>query len=363
MDEVTVLLEQLVENPDDAGLLAVLGDVLEGRGDSRGELIAMQLGIKQSSLADAVAIGRRREELIAQHTPELVQLLRGGEKFVWGAGYIRRFELGMRTGNPMDVAAWLDDPTGREVIADALAELWAHPSMQLLQELVATAASAIALFAINPPHAVRVLTIARGSPADIEALGELVAKLPHLQRIQVLGDPELDRLVHPTVATVAIDSYSTVSRVADLSRARLPGLRRLEIHHRHHARDPLDEVLEYLARGGLLDRLTHLTLPNGELSMQGVTALAGGLGTRTLTRLELGDRDPIPRHVSDALAKLTDELVALVAPEATTAVEHANKPEWGRGTIVRRYDNKIEIEFANAGTKVFKADAAFLRYV
>ena len=48
---------------------------------------------------------------------------------------------------------------------------------------------------------------------------------------------------------------------------------------------------------------------------------------------------------------------------ASDAIEHTGKPEWGRGTIVREYDGKLEIAFEHGGTRTLKADAPFLRRV
>jgi hypothetical protein len=37
-------------------------------------------------------------------------------------------------------------------------------------------------------------------------------------------------------------------------------------------------------------------------------------------------------------------------------------PQWGRGTIVRRFEGKVAIDFPHGGMKVFRADAPFLRF-
>jgi hypothetical protein len=50
-----------------------------------------------------------------------------------------------------------------------------------------------------------------------------------------------------------------------------------------------------------------------------------------------------------------------VAADQALWVEHASKPEWGRGTIVRRFDGKLEVKFPGHGVKVFRAAAPFLR--
>src|SRR5262249_47266057 len=110
-------------------------------------------------------------------------------------------------------------------------------------------------------------------------------------------------------------------------------------------------------------QLTHLSLHGGQLSARGIAALGYGLGDRRLTRLELSGR-PLPALLNEQLAEVCEELVSadVIAPEPVEPwVEHANKPEWGRGRIVRRFDGKVEVAFPRAGIKVFKADAPFLR--
>ena len=111
---------------------------------------------------------------------------------------------------------------------------------------------------------------------------------------------------------------------------------------------------------GWLGRLERLDLADGELSARGVKALADGLAGRKLARLDVS-RNPLPLGQRAPLAALCDELVFPAAPpDRRGFVTHANKPEWGRGQIVRRYDDKIEVEFPGIGRKVFKADAPFL---
>jgi hypothetical protein len=127
-------------------------------------------------------------------------------------------------------------------------------------------------------------------------------------------------------------------------------------------RDDLDEVCSLLA-ARWLPRLTHLSFTGGVLSEAGVAALERGLDGRRLRRLELLEAE-VPLGAQARLARLCDELAFPVpAPSTEQAVwvEHAAKPEWGRGEIVRRFDGKLEVKFPGHGVKVFKADAPFLR--
>ncbi|MEJ7599983.1 MAG: hypothetical protein WKG01_18900 [Kofleriaceae bacterium] len=148
-DEIEPLLAQLVDDPDNPTVLAVIGDVLERLGDPRGELIAMQLGIKRSTVAGAVEIARRREQLLESLTPVMPPPIAGTDRFHWGTGYIRRLELGMRS---------LPVPRA----PDALATLWEHESLRILPELMVTHAGGATLLAAYPPPAVRSLELGRG---------------------------------------------------------------------------------------------------------------------------------------------------------------------------------------------------------
>jgi len=143
----------------------------------------------------------------------------------------------------------------------------------------------------------------------------------------------------------------------------LPGLRRL-VFAPWFPHVPIDGDCTWLARSGLLAQLAELTL-EGSTTGAGADALATALGGRKLARLEL--RTPeIAADVRARFAALCDELVCRdAAPTAPSEewVEHVNKPEWGRGRVIRRFDDKLEIAFAAAGTKVLVASSPLLRPV
>ena len=70
---------------------------------------------------------------------------------------------------------------------------------------------------------------------------------------------------------------------------------------------------------------------------------------------------PVQPEVRTLLVPLARELfLPRQLAEGGTIYEH---PEWGRGTVVRRYDNKLEIEFPTAGRKVFTVNAPILRRI
>src|SRR5437667_409291 len=91
---------------------AVLADQLQARGDTRGELIAMQLAMASGRTSE---LAHRRAELMHALAPPLDP----GDRLVWGTGFVRRLELADKTGARL---------------ADTIA-LWQHPSLRVLSEL------------------------------------------------------------------------------------------------------------------------------------------------------------------------------------------------------------------------------------
>jgi hypothetical protein len=157
------------------------------------------------------------------------------------------------------------------------------------------------------------------------------------------------------------------ARMTELAPRGLPELHELAVTGTSDARD-FDYLITVLANTGWLVRLDDLTLARGDLSAFGAGQLAAALGGRRLTRLDLtGTR--VRRSLLSQLERTTDQLVTTEvvhelgpAPEPVEAVEHAQHPEWGRGRVVRRFDGKIEVEFPEIGRRVFRADAAALRF-
>jgi hypothetical protein len=361
------LLAQLADDPTNTSLLAVLGDALEREGDPRGELIAMQLGLVEANVEDAVAIARRREELRARLTPEIPAPLEPWlrSRFQWGIGYIRSFDLGILHGTPSLLDVYLDR---RDALAAALGELWSHPSLRLLHEVIAVHGGANLLLALAPPPMVRSLVTARGAvdvpdgvATDLEALGVVLWKLPRLARLQITSDIELDRVEHHFVETLVLERWTGFFSLRLLDRKALPALRSLAIAGASEEFDH-GETCDDLARTGLLEQIDRLAI-RGPVApaMRSVRALERGLAGRKLAELDVGG-PVLERDVFDALGRLCEQLVGKPADQVLTWVEHANKPEWGRGAIVRIADGKVEVDFPGGGRKVFKADAEFLRF-
>jgi uncharacterized protein (TIGR02996 family) len=316
VSEVEALLVQLADDPDNATLLAVLGDLLEGQGDPRGELIAMQLGLRTSSVADAVAIARRRNQLRDQLTPPIPSALEPWlrAKFQWGIGFVRSLDLGILWSSQRPLFDAL--ATDGEVLGAALGELWAHPSMRFLREVIAHHAGAGALLATNPPAMARALTISRGAinvpPGvmnDVDAVGVVLAGIPRLERLRIATDFELQRIVHPAVTSLVLENWTGFFPLDRLARAALPALRGLRVVCTESELEHAD-FCDDLSRGGWLGQLDRLAIHTLDApSPRSAQILATGLAGRRLEQLDLGTQ-PVDRTVLDALVPLAREVVA-----------------------------------------------------
>ncbi len=370
---LTPLLEQLADDPENAELVAIIGDLYQARNDPRGELIAIQLGLRIATYAaPEVAnprgrtraqpvedmttknLGARRDQLITQLTPKLPDNV---DLSLWGLGFIRRVEIGRRT------AAGIQEISG----------LWRHASLRVLSELrlelpgSVDDAATIAHLAELLPRSLRILELA-GSATAAATIQPILAALPRLADLTFLGRLPDPSLTHAGLASITIAGQSSnvapSSAVAFLRPEHLPAVRRLVLRDWMFDRDPLAE----LARSQWLAVIDHLVIdkPYTEQTQQMPLAwaatLAEALGDRKLKRLEITTM-PIPLPVRAALTPLCDELIcpahAVVLDDATTHVMHANKPEWGRGKIIKRANGKLEVKFGKE-VKVFKADAPFL---
>ena len=325
------LLVELEAAPQDRGLLGVLGDHLQQRGDERGELII--LGLAASTDPDARA---RRRELTAALSPEL------GSK-TWGIGFLSELSL------------WItDEPLSR--CAAALS----HPSCRLLASLQIKLSRPVAAGPAPPdlqlpagllPRSLRTLELGgAAAPSDLSSL----RYLEHLQIDNIRG------LAHPTLASLQIHTET----IEECDPRQLPAVRRLAIHVPHWLRYQEHAIVEPLVRAGWIEQLTELALHDVPLDVANVELLARALAGRRLARLSIANSG-LTRFDRPELQALCTELVfecnGTTPPSATTLhVEHINKPEWGRGRILREYDGKVEIAFAS-GTRTFKADAPFLR--
>jgi hypothetical protein len=365
------LLAQLADAPENPELVAIIGDLFQSRNDPRGELIAIQLATRtlkrergpeiggprsrSQAIEDPTAKGmiQRRDELMAHLTPRLD----AADRSIWGLGFVRRIELGPKSSSRL-----LE-----------LAGLWTHPSVRVLGELrvelpaVANDEATIEHLAAVLPRSLRRLEIG-GSAQGAASLAPLLAALPRLDELALIQRRADPTLAHARIAKLALHGGAYADNLALLSPDGLPAVREIAIRDWTHRGDPLGALAR--SRWIQVAERVHLDEPyrgpmtdTEPLSLDAVAALRGGLSGRKLPRLEITSV-AIPLPARTALGELCIELVcpasSVVLGEATTHVEHANKPEWGRGKIVKRHDGKLEVKFPKAGVKVFKADAPFL---
>lgn len=281
---------------------------------------------------------------------------------------------------------------------DSLAPLWTDPAIASLETLVVRfktkrGANAMKKLAGVLPSGLRTLQLGMLDEPYVEDIGgvaliaiatPLLASLPSLEKLSLQGPlgyadlatiddlmaGKLRSLAHPTLVELELLDLAGEmwTHAMTLSPAALPQL----IHLRFGAKFPVgigsDELCRSLARLGWLAQLDSLALSGGALTEAGLEALVQSMHGRKLAVLDVSGL-PVRAAFRGPLEAICDQLVGFVASDAREVgradelVEHANKPEWGRGRVVRRFDDKIEIDFPAAGKKVFKADAPFLRSV
>jgi uncharacterized protein (TIGR02996 family) len=372
LDPVTFeLTAQLLDDPADTGALTVLADQLQSQGDPRGELIAVQLALANEPRAELLddddddedeelspedrkvkrQVDRRRRLLERFTLP-----IDPNDRCVWGVGFVRRLELVAKTASRLT----------------AMAAIWKSPSVRLLSELEVTFVSDhdtpwIERLVDLVPPSLRRLELGRTPSQTLPAVPALVAQLPRLQALSLVGEVELARLAHPTLArlelglTGAAGQAHVANAIRQLDRKKLPKLTALAV--RPVARGDSRELCEILVTSGWLAQITHL-----ELHAIDAEALELLESKRKLAHVAVLDT-PIRAGLVAKLKKLAREVVAPGAvgdgpvAEEGAYVLHANKPEWGRGRIVRSFSGKLEIEFADGETRVLKADAPFLQVV
>lgn len=378
------LLAQLEGDPEHPGTLAVVADQLQARGDVRGELIALQLAgpgtgaqlalegddDEETDAADLHSDAERRSRRCAELMDKLAVPLDPGDKAMWGVGFIRRLELHGKNGTRLS----------------ALAAIWNHPSLRLLSELLLTFSSNqdtgfLERLPALLPKTLRVLEIGDEASHALAGLPALIAALPRLERLAITGKAYTSRaapLAHPTLRRLELGVHmrwsnsELPSTLPFLLPKALPAVDTIVIRPGHSGSnrglqvDRLGEVATSLGANRWFARLATFGWIHAldALTEEDVAQLATALGKRKLARLDLTGTK-VPVALRGKLDRLAAEVVAPnveVAGDQTVYVEHANKPEWGRGKLLSRKEGKVEVEFGKpVGKKVFKADAPFLK--
>jgi uncharacterized protein (TIGR02996 family) len=233
-DERADALEaRIAEDPDDPEAWMVYGDLLQKRGDPRGELIALQLAAQAERAANPR--GRRGpaelavRKYLAKQAPTLLGALArfvadvrepGVPPLIWRSGTIARLQL--ESGGDRQLGAIVD-------------EVLRHPSGRLLGELAVraeTAAEAAAVVAAVQqlrPMALRELELHVRD--DLGDLGGLWSALPRLRALSITARTfELGALEVPTVRRARFLGLVLSPRCMQaIARAPWPELQRLEL--------------------------------------------------------------------------------------------------------------------------------------
>lgn len=322
------LLRALEAAPEDRDLYAVLADHLQLCGDERGELIALDL-------AGDIDLERaaRRRALVAALKPD-VEI---SAKLTWAFGFVHSLD-GFVSVAHRDLEALLR-----------------HPSCRLLSVLALSCPDPVTLDVSLMPASLRELALyGQYAPLDLTRLRwlECITIRAHLDD----GAPALVR--HPTVARAKL--HDVPSEALGAWAEALPATRALALEGEVGSFDAL-------ADSGWLARLDTLELAAMDLEEAHVAALERGLAGRPLPTLKLSylhlgaGCDARLRALAVTVeSRHVRQDETIVSEPASEYVEHVKKPEWGRGKILRRVDDKIEIEFAS-GTRVFPANSPMLK--
>jgi len=313
---------KILENPDDTSAYLVYSDWLSEQGDSRGELIAVQVRLQGNEDATLRA---REQALLSQHGNEwLGQLAALGDddmKLVWRNGFIHS----VRFGPELD-----DYETSEQDFGELVRTLCRLPAARLLDELVVGGKDyddyptswedcIEALAQSEVPTRLRRLEFNCGGYWDISSteLGNLEPAYPKLGELEALrielGDMEFGTMDLPRLRSLeAVTGGLTVDNLQSVAAAAWPHLERLSLHLGEEGGDyggdiGVDDVVDFLARLNA-PNLRHLGLCNTNHS------------------------DVLVRHVAESkilpqLKTLDFSDGTLGAQGARTIIEHAGRFE------------------------------------
>jgi len=247
------LAAQIAASPYDDELYLIYGDLLQQRGDARGELIAIDAGISRARTGLG-AWRRRREAWLADH-PELVPEPCHAIDLDWHLGFVRGVSV-------RDLARH----------QGTLAELVAHPSLRFATELTLdeprelTAAQLEAATGCMP----LLLRLAIGDPFqrswrsdDDPAFDlEVLAVTPRLEQLHTSAPIALRRA--PRLRRLAVSSVEPPT-IEQIARAQLPRLEELSLNVRfanRRSETPRSSTLPQLCElfAAKLPRLSTLEL-------------------------------------------------------------------------------------------------------
>lgn len=221
------LVEAILRRPDDDAPYLVYGDWLQGQGDARGELVAVQHQLRQRP--DDPLLQKREKALIRELMParlgQVVKKKHGPGKaesgyceVIWRLGFIVAARIGRNSDRP--------PYTVRELVAALLA----HPAAQVLQSLTIGALGSVDDYdyrdvvrelCLARPRTLRELVLADFAPEHSElaasSLGDvscLFRVLPRLERLHLRGGSMLlDDIDAPCLRELAITTCSFDARM------------------------------------------------------------------------------------------------------------------------------------------------------
>ncbi|MBL8924395.1 MAG: hypothetical protein JNJ54_36440 [Myxococcaceae bacterium] len=235
-------LEALRDAPADRERWAVYADLLQGRGDVRGKLIALALARK--GRAERQLRDKHRRQLAAEAFWELLDA--GALEPEWGFGHLAAVTLWLAHDPPRFDPADLD-----VVLASPLSCVLAALSLHLPADAGTATRALDALRRRRPP--LRRLEVTANLTADALHVEGVLEALPRLTEARLLGLSEL-----PAVSAPALQSLTAWLSDWDgappcrLGRLEAPALRELQLRVRRDTEPALTRwVREHLRAPGL----------------------------------------------------------------------------------------------------------------
>lgn len=278
-------LEALVEaNLDSVEPFLVYADWLQGRGDARGELIALQHRLAATPTGELLA---EEQRLFATHGPALLGPLADCPqiaRLAWRLGFVEKACFFVE--RPQDY----DETT-------LLRSFLAHPACRFLRELVICdrdlRLDSLVEALLHIPAHPTVTRLQLGAPSKRPRVGVgsgLLARFPRLRELRLFAMPLLlEPVEHDALSRLVLNVETTREHVAALAGSTLPALRELSFVHESPAwAEPGTRFLEELAatRFPKLERLAIRFCRRGPRAQAFRPLLAAPL-LRTLKALEL----------------------------------------------------------------------------
>lgn len=282
-EEVRALEAAIDVAPDDPRRYAVLGDLLQQRGDPRGELISLQL---------APELDRRGRERVKALLYEPSIRCLAGPLAQWRWGYVHTATL-LRPAGPGEQSGGLEG-------------LLRHASARFLRALTLG----------REPLGDGLEALARVAPPVLETLGlysprplELSAIPTGLQRLRVLAisAPEVTGTIPPLTTLRALELSYVHWDAASAARLFSSNLQRLDAIKLACVHEPERGCLEAVLA---LPSLRHLTLETSGLDTDAIAAIAESPARERLVSLDLS-RSGLSERAAKRLLHLSREMPAL----------------------------------------------------